>query len=368
MATGSGRTDGPRDKGPGPRFLREAVENVREAFVTINRDQRVVFFNRAAEKMFGVRREDVLGRDLNLILSPACSPDHGRAVARFVEESSGRPLRHEAEFVLTRKDGRKVPVALSFSVSRLEDGLYLTGILRDVSARRALEQRAARQATLAALGRFTAEITHEIRNPLMIIGLNIHQLLVQADSADAPARLRLVEGEVQRLDELLTELGEYYRVRPLSRDRFDAAALLEEICFLARADSEPRGIALDCRLARGPALVLGDRSALKEVLLNLVQNSVEALEGGGHLVIKSRLSDRLEIEVADSGPGIPANAQKRIFTPFFTTKERGSGLGLAISKRIIDSHPGGRISFASRSSGGTIFMVSLPLLPEDRSP
>jgi PAS domain S-box-containing protein len=335
-------------------LLREAVENIPEAFVTIDGRHTVVYFNAAAEKLFGYPRAEVLGRDLNLILTPECSHDHRRAVGRYLETGAGRTMDHALELVITRRDGTRVPVSISFSVTRRDERVFFTGIIRDMTEAREVRERLARVESLASLGRFTAEVSHEIRNPLMIIGINIHQLRSRVTEGEAATQLGLVEAEVRRLEGFLTELAEYYRPHA-------SEPVVRDVCALVRPECRRREIALECRLEPGAVMVRGDRNGLKEVLINLVQNAVEAVDRGGRLTLESRIGDDLEIRVEDSGPGIPADLREKVFTPFFTTKSRGAGLGLSIAKRIIDGHPGARLEVESGPGGGAVFVVCLPI-------
>ena len=345
-------------------ILRGALENTSEAFVTIDEDHRVVFFNQAAAKLFGVSREEAIGRDLNEILSPDCSRDHRQAVRRYLETKIPRRIGHESELTLSRKNGEPLPIAISFSVAHIEGRIFFTGILRDLTETRGLREQVAKAERLAALGHLVAEITHEIKNPLVIIGATIRQILRGAKGAENRKKLEIVAKEVSRLESLLAELNEYYRPQSIGTERVDVNELLREICALAGQECEGKKIHLSCRVGEDALWVGGDRDKLKQVFLNLIQNGMEALEGGGRLSVQTTATDRVEIEIADSGPGIPRKDQAKIFSPFFTTKRRGSGLGLAVSKKIIDAHPGSTIEWLGRKGRGTVFKIQMPLWRE----
>ena len=122
-------------------ILKEAVDNTNEAFVTIDLNHRVMFFNRAAERFFGYGREEILGRDLNLILSPMCSRDHKAAVDRYIQTREKKMLGKETEFMVTRKNGETFPASISFSVSEIDQELYFTGIVRDLTVTKTLQSR-----------------------------------------------------------------------------------------------------------------------------------------------------------------------------------------------------------------------------------
>ena len=158
-------------------ILENAVENTNEAFVTIDEEHRVLFFNRAAERIFGYVRDEVIGKDLNVIMSPQCSRDHRQAVERYLATRVPRRIGHATEMVATRKTGETFPASISFSVAEVEGKLYFTGIIQDLTEAKAIQDRLIRSEHLAALGQGVVEITHEIKNPLMLIGGFASQLL-----------------------------------------------------------------------------------------------------------------------------------------------------------------------------------------------
>jgi two-component system sensor kinase FixL len=343
-------------------ILREALENTEEAFVTIDEHHTVVLFNRAAEMIFGTARAEILGRDLNSIMTPECSANHRRALDAYLQAKTPRGIRHRSELEITRPGGEKIPVAISFSVAETGGRRFFTGILRDLTESKALEQKVDQSERLAALGRFVAEISHEIRNPLMVIGIAVQQIWRRLGDETSRGKLKIVEDEVRKLEKLINELNSYYRPRTMNTEIFDANSLVAEVCSLTRPECEARRVKLECRTDEGPILIEGDRSKLEEVLLNLIRNALEAIRDEGRLSIRSSVTDRAEIRVSDNGPGIPKEIRANIFSPFFTTKGKGSGLGLAISKRIIDAHPGWTIEFSSEDGRGTEFKISMPLV------
>ena len=339
--------------------LLEALESTVEAFVTIDEDHRVVFFNRAAEKIFGVPSEEVVGKDLNAILTPDCSEDHKAAVDRYLETKISRRIGHDTELAVTRKSGEKVPVSISFSVARIDGRTYFTAILRDVTESKALQEQVARSERLAALGALVAEVSHEIKNPLVIIGIIVRQLIDRGADDESLGKLRIIAGEVARMEKLFAELNEYYLPKAMDMEAFDVNGLVREACALSGPECDQREIRLTCSAAAGSLSVMGNRDKLKQVVLNLVQNALEAMGRGGNLSIQTARGNGVEIRIADDGPGIPEGIQSEIFEPFFSTKKKGSGLGLAISKRIMEAHPGGSLTVSSREGGGATFIIRL---------
>ncbi|MBW2063482.1 MAG: PAS domain S-box protein [Deltaproteobacteria bacterium] len=344
-------------------ILLGAVENTNEAFVTIDENHRVLFFNRAAERIFGYSREEVLGRDLDVIMSPRCSRDHHAAVQRYIRTREPRRIGHESELQATRKNGETFPASISFSVSRQGEKTYFTGIVRDLTETKALQEQVIRSERLAALGQVVAEITHEIRNPLMMIGGFARQLLSQATEEKAREKLNIIVQEVARLEKLLRDLREFYLPAKLKSEEVDINGVLREVYQLSLDECKRKNIILELSTDKGETMILGDGDKIKQVILNLVRNAIDAMKGGGRLTLEAKRSlGKVRVTVSDTGCGIPPSEQEKVFSPFFTSKDHGTGLGLSISKRIIEEHPGGSMTMESEEGKGTSFHITMPLL------
>jgi two-component system sensor kinase FixL len=343
--------------------LQGAVENTNEAFVTIDQNHKVLFFNKAAERIFGFSRGEVMGRDLDVIMSPKCSRDHHEAVDRYVRTRKPRRIGHGSEILATRKNGETFPANISFSVSEVEGKLYFTGIVSDLTETKALQERIIRSERLAALGQVVAEISHEIKNPLMMVGGFARQLIKQNRDEKSSRKLNIIVNEVERLENLLKELRALYLPRTLNMEETSINDVLREVHELVRADCESKRVIIEVRTDGSQPMVMGDRAKLKQVFLNLVKNAMEAMESGGNLSVQSqRKGDDVEIAFMDDGCGISKENLGKVFSPFFTTKRHGTGLGLSISKSIIEEHPGSYLTVESEGGKGTVFRVSLPVI------
>jgi len=346
-------------------ILKRAVENTNEAFVTIDQDHRVFIFNKAAEKIFGYRRDEVIGRDLNSIMSPTCSRNHREAVERYVKTRAPRRIGHETEILATRKNGETFPASISFSVTQIEGRFFFTGIVRDMTETRALQERIMQSERLAALGKLVAEITHEIKNPLMMIGGFARQLAKAVRDEKDIEKLDIITDEVKRLEHLLSDLREFYLPRTVAAEKVNIKEILLEIFALVGDDFEKKGIRAQLDVDERGLLVAGQANPLKQVFLNLIKNSIEAMDKGGNLSIVTKVSgDMLEISVTDEGCGISKEDRDKIFSPFFTTKSHGTGLGLCISKRIVEEHKGTFTPVDAGEGEGATFKLTLPLYRE----
>jgi two-component system, LuxR family, sensor kinase FixL len=359
-----GRKQEPDDRSHELAVLEHAVDSASDAFVTIDQDHRVLVFNKAAEKVFGYGREEVLGHDLDVIMAPTCSRSHREAVGRYVRTRVPTRIGHATELMAARKNGEVFPASISFSVTEVGGRLYFTGIVRDMTEARALQERMVHSERLVALGQLVAEITHEIKNPLMMIGGFARQLLRTQKDKRALKKLSIISSEVERLEKLLKDLREVYLpINPIF-EAFDLRDLLREIHDMVDEACRRKEILFDLSMEEKPLLISGNSDRLKQVFLNLVKNAMEAMEKGGKISVEARARDGIvETTVSDQGPGISTENIERIFAPFFTTKSYGTGLGLCVSKRILEEHEGSAISVESVVGKGTLFRVNLPLLP-----
>lgn len=346
-------------------ILKHAVENTNEAFVTIDQNHRVLIFNRAAEKIFGYDRGEVIGHDLSVIMAPTCARDHRKAVGRYVRTRVPGRIGHATDMMATKRNGETFPVSISFSVTEVEGAPYFTGLVRDLTETKALQEKISQSERLAVLGQLVAEISHEIKNPLMLIGGFARQVLQATRDEKNREKLEIIANEVSRLENLLADLREFYLSKPLDTGPVDLRALVAEIFALVKEECRRRHITLQLEGEGKDVIVAADPARLKQVLLNLVKNAMEAMEAaGGTLRVRvTRSEGKGRVAVIDSGCGIPEKHRGDIFAPFFTTKKMGSGLGLAVCKRIIDQHQGSSFDFETTEGKGTRFQIGLPLQP-----
>jgi signal transduction histidine kinase len=242
------------------------------------------------------------------------------------------------------------------------NALYFTGIVRDLTETNVLREQIKRSERLAAMGQLVAEITHEIKNPLMLIGGFIGQLIRRTDDKKSIAKLNIVVDEVRRLENLLSELRELYRPQGSDSKEIDLSPLLKDVFALVKGECDAVGIGTALDIEGGVIPIQGDERRLKQVFLNLMKNGVEALDKGGQLSVRVSVDkDLVDIVIEDDGCGISSENLERVFDPFFTTKSSGSGLGLSVTKRIIEDHQGSRMSLESQVGKGTTFKVTMPI-------
>lgn len=256
---------------------------------------------------------------------------------------------------------------------RTEDeiGELATAFERMVAAVAKAQNRAVANERLAAIGKMAAHVTHEIRNPLSSIGLNIELLeenLAEAGVSGEPLTLlQAITREVQRLEHLSEE---YLRVARLPQPRMeseDLASKVREIVDFAKPEMDRAGLGLELDIENEIPLVLFDEGQIRQAVLNVLRNAREAMSDGGTISVYVRAEGMsVVVGVDDQGGGIPEEVRSRIFDPFFSTKGEGTGLGLAITRQIVEAH-GGSIAVEPREGGGTSFRLLLPIAPPRNS-
>jgi len=345
------------------------LENLSSGLATVDAHGVVRHWNRSAAEILGRPAADVRGRHYESAFGEGLE----EFVARLRETlASGIPAaRHEAR-VRTR-GGREVPLGISTSVL-VDSGGGRRGVIalfQDLSDVKALEERIRRGETLAAIGELSAGIAHEIRNCLNPIAGSVEVLQRELHVTGENARLlELIVRESERLDNFIRELLDYARERPLKTERVDLGALAHEIAEVARRHpSMGTGKTVAVEAPDKPVWAQVDFEQTKQVLLNLILNALEAIEGAG--TVTARVDPPNEtgrgkarpgfagIEVRDTGAGIRPEDLRQVFEPFFSTKLGGTGLGLAIANRIVERH-GGTVEIESRVGVGTTLRLWLP--------
>ncbi len=258
--------------------------------------------------------------------------------------------------VLLLGSGVLIGVALAFNKTLSRQVAEKTRELRES------HEQLIRSERFAAVGQAAAYVSHEIKNPLMVIGGLSHQVARRLEGhPELQQKLRLILEEVRRLENFLGDLRDFTRPALPTKEKISLNQIIREVEALLETETQKRGIEvvedLDSRLPPVDA----DPNQMKQVLLNLMKNAMEAMDGGGRIVVKTGAEEtQVWFSVTDTGLGMPPEVLEKIFNPFFTTKEKGTGLGLAVIHKIITDHHG-TVSVESRPKQGTTFTVKLPL-------
>jgi PAS domain S-box-containing protein len=376
----SGLTPGPVISGP-PAVLLESlllqlqelhrkqeinvgiINSATDAIITINEDHVIVGYNLGAEQMLGYTREEALGQDLKLIIPPPHKDVHQEYVRRYVATGDAKVIGKHVRLNAQRRDGGEFPMSISFSVAEVRGNLYFTGIIRDMTETKEMEDRLLQSERLAAVGNTVTHIAHEIKNPLLIIGGFARQLLKASELDDkARQKLAIITEEVGRLEGMVAEMRDFVRPPKARLAPGNLGALVAEVLEFFGDTFQERHIRVR-REEEGPLpLVNFDPQQLRQVLLNLFKNAMEAMPRGGEITVATRVrGPHAEIAVTDTGEGMDSEVLANVFTPYYTTKEKGTGLGLAICNFIIREQHRGCIQVESAPGRGSTFTVQLPL-------
>ena len=334
-------------------FKQTIVENVEVGILTLNIHQAVTSLNGVARTILGI--DGVTSGDLPLFEALRNVPEIHKAVSQSME------VGRWSEYVSLERSGRSLTYRLALHPlsSRGEGGHILT--IEDLTERVNLRQQMARFERLASLGRLSAGIAHEVRNPLTGISLLLDELHDRMLSNPDDQRLiqRALQ-EIERLEGLVNELLNFASLPDTRLAAGDLAAILRDTLFLLSKQFQKQQVVLHEDIPEELQHPNMDSDRLKQAILNLLTNAMDAMPGGGGLWISARRDpDGTSLTIRDSGHGIPADRLPLIFEPFYTTKGEGTGLGLSITHTIITSH-GGRVEVYSREGEGTEFRIFLP--------
>lgn len=256
------------------------------------------------------------------------------------------------------------PTHHALTINLVGVGMYfltglIIGLIVDRERREAARLKQAQD--LALLGQAAAAVAHELKTPLVAIG-GFAQRILRDMEAEHPHRreMGIIVEQVGHMERLLREMLDYSRPLELKRSPHDLARLMDECTALTGEMAEAQGVRVVCDPGPEGVQALVDAARLRQVILNLLQNAIQASERGGQVWLSARRQEgRLCLEVTDQGCGIPSEDQGRVFFPFFTTKRQGTGLGLAISRKIVAAH-GGELELVSQPGSGSTFCVRLP--------
>jgi two-component system sensor kinase FixL len=347
-----------------------------DAIVVIDERGRITTFNRAAEKLFGYRAADVLGKGIDLLMAEPDATEHGGHIRRYIDTGEARIIGVGREVQARRANGEVFPIALSVGEAADASGRRFVGIMRDLSTQRAAEQRArSLELRLAHVGRFNlmgemaAGIAHEINQPLSAIA-TYAQAAKRIMQQPEPSVQMLqdvctkIDDQARRAGQVIENLRKFIRKQEIHTQSLDVNRVVLDVLNLIEADAHAEGIPVRVETTEGLPTVRADAVQLQQVLLNLTRNSVDAMRGGlakqrGIVISTGRTDGGVRIAVADHGHGVSRQLGEHIFHPFVTTKRDGLGVGLAISRTIIQSYDGS-LTYTDNPGGGAIFAIDLP--------
>ncbi len=327
-------------------FNRELIESLPSGLLTTDTDGNIMIFNKAAETITGLSRSKVIGKNIKEIF-PFLLP----------------PFEVQRREATINFSGNEKIVGLTISETINSEG-EKTGyicVFQDITHLKRLEAELNHKKTLATIGELSANMAHEIRNPLASLKGAIEMLKEGKITKEHSEKLmEIAINEMDRLNKIITDFLVYSRPSPPEFSTFDLYGLLNDTIEMVEVNPTVNSISIK-RDFNGSLLFRGDAQKLRQVFLNLINNAIEAMVNGGELLVSTAVtSNSVKIIFKDSGYGIAPEDIGKIFYPFYTTKEEGTGLGLSIVYRIIEEH-GGTIRVDSKQERGTVFELELPI-------
>ena len=352
-------------------LLQSMLDIVPDGLVVIDTAGIVQSFNPSAERTFGYTSAEVAGHNVSMLMPHHHGQAHDGYLHRYLATGERRIIGIGRIVLGRRKDGSTFPMELQIGEVDSESAHLFVGFVRDLTARQENERRMAELqaevihlSRLSELGHMVSAIAHEVNQPLAAIGNymgGIRRLLTDDTPPVLRQAIERVAQQAARARDIVTSLRGLVKKGERPRQNEDLEVLIREASALALIGTN-RTVGLELRLAPGAMSGFVDKVQIQQVLLNLIRNAIDAMNGapGSRLTIATlRAGDRVEIAVADTGPGLSADIRDTLFQPFTTTKPDGLGVGLSVCRTIVEAH-GGELIAESPPAGGALFRFSIP--------
>lgn len=357
--------------------LKSILDTIPDAMIVIDPKGRIQSFSSAAERLFGRQADDVIGKNVNMLMPSPYREGHDGYIERYLRTGERRIIGVGRVVVGERKDGSTFPMELAVGEMKSNDRLFFTGFVRDLTERQKTESRLQELQSelihisrLTAMGEMASTLAHELNQPLAAISnyLKGARRILDGRAESAPGlvaeALDKASEQSLRAGQIISRLRNFVARGEAERKVESLSKLLEEASALALVGAKDQGVKVRFDLDTENDLVLADKVQVQQVVLNLIRNAIEAMSESPtrQLVISSSATgpSMVQVSVSDTGSGLSPDILPQLFQPFMTTKKHGMGVGLSISKTIIEAH-GGRLSAAPNPGGGTVFHLTLKL-------
>ena len=339
--------------------LQGVVDQLEDGVIFLNPERHILFFNRAAETVVGLPLERTVGLPIHEVLDPA------HPLLPFVDQVLVGSAGIRNATVVLPHDGRDKEFLVS--AFHMEDARRVMGVavlLKDLESIKTVQSLVSYSAKLAALGRLTSGVAHEVKNPLnaMMIHVELLKERLEDSGVDVKKSLEVIGGEIRRLDRVVQGFLKFMRPQELTLKPVDLNAMLQSVCALLEAESLRHGVRFVLDLDAALPAVSADEELLRQAFINIVQNAVQAMPSGGGVRIRTRPEevDWVRVTVTDQGVGIAPEDVDKIFKLYYTSKPGGSGIGLSVVYRIVQLHDG-TVEAKSELGRGTAVIVRLPV-------
>jgi two-component system sensor kinase FixL len=361
--------------------LESIINAVPDAIITIDERGLISFFNAAAERMFQYKAEEVIGRNVKILMPAPYSAEHDGYLDRYLRTGEKRIIGLGRIVVGRRKDGSTFPIELAVGEALAKGKHVFTGLIRDVSDRQETERRLHEvQADLihvsrvSAMGELASALAHELNQPLTAISnyLLAARQLIQRGPEHAERASDIIGKSIDqamRAGQIIRQLRSFVQKGDVERAPAEIERVVDEASALAFIGLKEKGIRVAIERRDELPKIAIDRIQIQQVLINLIRNAVDAMEGQDRRELTIRISrddGAVRVSIIDTGSGVRRDMEEKLFQAFATSKPTGMGVGLSISRNIVEAH-NGRLWFEPNPSGGTIFHLALPLSNEDAS-
>ena len=333
----------------------QLMSKLQDGLMLFSRDSRVVLVSAPVESFLGRPRGELLGRTVQEVFAR-----DSLLGAALLDAFERRRTMSQREFEAA--GGKHVQVSLDF-VQEKNSQIGALLIMRDTEPVRRIGDEIEMSRRLSASSRVTRGVAHEVKNPInaIVLHLQLLQNKLAQEEPDTRRHVDIIDSEIRRLDRVVQTLVDFTRPRDLHLEEIDLRSMLEDVAQLAAPDAEQHGVNIDLHMPEQELPVKVDIDLMKQAILNVVINGVQAMPQGGRLTISASRQNGVALaEVQDQGKGIPKDLHDKVFELYFTTKREGSGIGLAQTYQILQWHYG-TVDFESAETTGTVFRFHIPV-------
>jgi PAS domain S-box-containing protein len=348
-------------------FLESIVEKAGDAISVVDLEGKVLYWNEGAEQIYGFKREEILGKKLSEFLYPRdkkLREEEAKMMENVMERVKRGEVVSNLEVRRQTKEGREIITSMTLSPLKDAEGKVIgaSRICKDITQLKKVEERLTLAERLTSLGELTAGVAHELRNPLAGIKINTQMLARKKDLPENEKRL--VDGSlegIEKIQKIVDDMLHFAKPKPSHFKEEEIHEVVEKSLGILQTKLKKGNITATYEKGEGLPKVRIDTHQIQQVLINLMLNSIQAMEKSGALIIRTFPGNGggVGVEVKDTGKGIPRSQLKKIFDPFFTTKSEGTGLGLSISLKILENHRA-TIDVVSEEGKGSTFTIRFP--------